>query len=104
MFVPMEGLQRTIKRRELNVMIKYHLNYIKNHPKYKEILSKGKAEGDYIIIEPQSIRGLGDLVSIIAQPVAKGIDRVFKTHIQGCTGCQKRREALNKAVPFSQSG
>ena len=43
--------------------------------------------------------GLGDAVAIIAQPIAKAIDSVAGTNIQGCGGCKKRQEALNKLVP-----
>jgi len=46
------------------------------------------------------IRGLGDVVAVVAQPIAKAIDRVAGTKIQGCNSCQRRREALNKAVPI----
>ena len=44
-------------------------------------------------------RGLGDLVHAIAQPIAKAIDSVAGTNIQGCNACKQRREALNKLVP-----
>jgi len=43
--------------------------------------------------------GLGDAVAAIAQPIAKAIDNVAGTNIQGCGGCQQRKEALNKLVP-----
>jgi hypothetical protein len=43
--------------------------------------------------------GLGDRVERIAQPIARVIDKVAGTNIQGCGGCKKRREALNKAFP-----
>ena len=43
--------------------------------------------------------GLGDLVYKIANPVAKTIDRVFKTNVAGCGGCAQRREKLNELVP-----
>jgi|TARA_R110000744_G_scaffold141869_1_gene253312 hypothetical protein len=45
--------------------------------------------------------GLGDRVERIAQPVARVIDRLAGTNIQGCGGCKKRREALNKAFPLN---
>jgi hypothetical protein len=50
---------------------------------------------------PISIRGLGDAVAAAAQPIAKAIDAVAGTKIQSCPSCAKRRETLNKAVPFS---
>lgn len=43
--------------------------------------------------------GLGDAVALVAQPIAKAIDSVAGTNIQGCSGCQQRKEALNKLVP-----
>ena len=48
----------------------------------------------------QSIRGIGDVVHKVAQPIAKVIDKTLGTKIQKCGGCAKRREALNKALPF----
>lgn len=45
-------------------------------------------------------RGLGDVVETIAQPIAKVIDGVLHTNIQGCGACQKRKEFLNQLVPF----
>lgn len=47
-----------------------------------------------------SIRGLGDVVHAVAQPIAKAIDAVAKTNISKCGGCQKRRDKLNQIVPF----
>lgn len=52
---------------------------------------------------PRNIRGLGDVVALVAQPVAKVIDRVAGTSIQSCQGCAARRQALNNAVPFHQA-
>jgi hypothetical protein len=43
--------------------------------------------------------GLGDAVASIAQPIAKAIDSIAGTNIEGCGGCQQRKEALNKLVP-----
>lgn len=39
--------------------------------------------------------GLGDAVHKIAQPIAKAIDAVAGTNIQGCGACAKRRANLN---------
>jgi len=44
---------------------------------------------------------LGDKVEGIAKPVAKRIDGVFKTKIQHCVGCQKRRDFLNNLTTES---
>lgn len=48
----------------------------------------------------EGVRGLGDLVHFFAQPVAGVIDSVLGTKIKGCGACARRREALNRAVPF----
>jgi hypothetical protein len=41
----------------------------------------------------------GDAVAAVAQPIAKAIDAVLGTNVQGCGGCQQRKAALNKLVP-----
>ena len=41
-------------------------------------------------------RGVGDQVERIAQPIAKVIDKALGTNIQGCGGCKRRRDYLNK--------
>lgn len=47
-------------------------------------------------------RGLGDTVQRVAR--ATGVERVVKrVSGKGC-GCQKRRESLNDAVPYSENG
>ena len=46
-------------------------------------------------------RGLGDRVERIVQPLARAIDRVAGTNIQGCGACQKRKEYLNKKFPIN---
>jgi hypothetical protein len=46
------------------------------------------------------VRGLGDAVAVVAEPIARVSDRLLGTHLVGCGGCKKRREALNRAVPF----
>ncbi len=49
---------------------------------------------------PRRIRGLGDVVHTLAQPVAKVIDAVAKTNLQNCGGCKSRREKLNQKFPL----
>lgn len=46
------------------------------------------------------MRGLGDAVAKVAQPIAGAIDAVAGTHLKGCGGCKKRQEKLNKLIPF----
>lgn len=45
--------------------------------------------------------GLGDRVERIAQPIARAIDKVAGTNIQGCGACQKRKEYLNEKFPIN---
>jgi hypothetical protein len=37
----------------------------------------------------------GDAVEVIAQPIAKTLDKVLKTNISGCGGCKQRKERWN---------
>jgi hypothetical protein len=46
------------------------------------------------------MKGMGDAVEKLAQPIAKVIDKVLGTNVQGCGGCAKRKQWLNKAIPF----
>jgi hypothetical protein len=50
----------------------------------------------------EPIRGLGDIVERVAQPVAVAIDRVAGTKIRGCQACQRRRDALNRKFPLKE--
>lgn len=47
----------------------------------------------------EKTRGLGDVVSSIAEPIARVSDAIFGTKIVGCGGCAKRKAALNALVP-----
>ena len=90
-------------------------------PEYEqEVMSKGTVDGAFLFINKgdydalvikwakmpltgsNQVRGLGDIVYKVANPIARAIDRVAGTKIQGCGGCAKRREALNKAMPFTK--
>lgn len=39
--------------------------------------------------------GLGDVVHTLAQPIARAIDSVAGTNVQGCGACAQRRAKLN---------
>ena len=52
-------------------------------------------------LNEKKITGIGDVVHKIAQPIAKSIDKVAGTNIQGCGACQKRKEYLNKKFPIN---
>ena len=49
----------------------------------------------------QKMRGAGDAVAVVAQPIAGLIDKMFKTKVKSCGGCAKRREMLNQLLPFN---
>ena len=38
---------------------------------------------------------LGDKVEIVAKPIAKVVDKVFKTNLQNCGKCGERKQWLN---------
>ena len=48
------------------------------------------------------MRGLGDLVATVTR--ATGIDRVVNRVTKGKCGCGRRRESLNRLVPFGAAG
>ena len=41
-------------------------------------------------------RGLGDMVAVVAQPIAAWIDKALGTHVKTCQSCEKRRKAMNR--------
>ncbi len=47
----------------------------------------------------EGIRGAGDLVHMVLNPVAKVIDSIAGTNLQGCAGCAQRQDTLNKILP-----
>jgi len=49
-----------------------------------------------------ALRGLGDAVALVTE--ATGIDRAVRRLTGGGCGCGKRREALNRLVPFRAAG
>ena len=53
-----------------------------------------------VLEKERKARGLGDVVELVAQPVAKAIDKIVRTNIQNCGGCKKRKEFLNKKFPL----
>lgn len=49
------------------------------------------------------LKGLGDVVALAAQPIARAIDKVLGTDIEHCGGCAERRENLNRQFPIKPS-
>ena len=80
----------------------------------EHVISEGEIVGDYLEISSESLAklrviyrpaksapiGLGDVVAVVAQPIAKVIDAVAGTNVAGCGSCAKRQAALNAAFPF----
>lgn len=50
-----------------------------------------------------ALRGLGDVVAQVAQPIARAIDAVAGTHLRDCGGCKARRAKLNEWMPFGDA-
>jgi hypothetical protein len=50
----------------------------------------------------KAIRGAGDLVAKVAEPIAGVIDMMSrgKTKLKGCSACAKRKDMLNQLLPF----
>ena len=77
-----------------------------------DLESAGRWDGDRLMIEvdslhsivmkhdPNRIKGLGDIVHLAAKPIARVMDKTIGTSLSGCGSCDKRREALNRAVPL----
>ena len=100
-------------------VLKFPVQDLPNHASTRmagfqeEILKAGRVNGgileiggkDWIEISnrflkrPRKKMGLGDAVEMVAQPIAGAIDSLFGTHIQGCGGCQQRKDTLNRLVP-----
>jgi len=66
-----------------------------------EIRKRKKERLKRIKAESKRLSGLGDVVETVAQPIAKLIDGVAGTNIQGCGACKKRKEYLNKKFPIT---
>jgi len=51
----------------------------------------------------RKLKGLGDAVALVTQPVAGVIDKALGTSLKTCKGCSQRQEALNRRFPFSHN-
>ena len=55
--------------------------------------------------KPKRIRGLGDLVEMVAKPIARQLDNLGRPgRFSGCSACSKRRAFLNRLVPDFRVG
>lgn len=48
----------------------------------------------------RKLRGLGDAVALVAQPIASAFDAILRTDIKHCTACESRKAAWNQRFPF----
>lgn len=48
----------------------------------------------------EAVRGMGDVVHMVLNPIAGFIDNLAGTNLQGCGGCAQRQADLNKAMPL----
>ena len=51
----------------------------------------------------EPMKGAGDLVAKVAEPIAKLSDSIFRTKLVGCHSCARRRARLNAAIPFANA-
>jgi len=51
---------------------------------------------------PRRLRGIGDLVAVVAHPIAAGIDAALGTNLKNCQSCNDRREDWNQKFPFKE--
>lgn len=98
-FIKLKALEEMAKQRPPEYMadmiahgIKHNDNLEMTEAVYRQMLAKYRPK----------IKGLGSLIAIPAQMVAKTIDKVSggRTHISTCGGCQKRKEKLDKMFPL----
>jgi hypothetical protein len=88
-----------------------------------ELRAAGKVDGEFILVplskallirsryrprkEAAKVRGLGDVVHMVAKPIAKvlGLSCIDKMTggLKPQSPCAKRREMLNRAIPFKGS-
>ena len=46
---------------------------------------------------------VSDAITTIAQPIAKGIDWIFGTDVQNCSGCKRMQNNLNAGMNFADA-
>jgi len=49
---------------------------------------------------PRKLRGLGDVVAMVAEPIAAMSDALLGTKLKGCRGCGERRDEWNEKYPL----
>lgn len=53
-------------------------------------------------VSAKKYRGLGDVVEAAAKPVLRAASYLVGKELKPCAGCNQRREALNRMVPFDR--
>ncbi len=48
---------------------------------------------------PKATPGLGDVVAMVANPIALLMDKTMGSKLVGCQPCGQRRDALNRIIP-----
>lgn len=48
------------------------------------------------IVCTDGMRGIGDVVHVVLNPLVKGVDALIGTNLQGCGGCRSRQERMNQ--------
>lgn len=59
--------------------------------------------GDAVAQPKEKLRGMGDAAALVFEPIKKGLSKIhpaIERKLKNC-GCNKRREAWNKAMPFN---
>jgi len=75
---------------------------------WHDMLNAGKFDGTRVTVpdaearriladcpEPDQIKGLGDMVAAVAQPIAQALDALLGINLANCGGCKDRKEKLN---------
>lgn len=52
-----------------------------------------------VYVEPEVTFGLGDVFAVIAQPIARAVDKLTGSKLATCTPCSRRHSRLNRLVP-----
>jgi 5-methylthioribose kinase len=85
---------------------------MKNHCAWHKMLVAGKLVNGSIVIDDETgqkiidecarVRGLGDIIHTVADPIARVIDFAFGTDLKNCNSCAERRDHLNAQYPIKK--
>lgn len=77
-----------------------HCRACREDREFRESL-KSAGMVEEIDFECPYLKGAGDVVALLLGPAAMISDKLMGTRLKTCGGCARRREKLNKALPFS---